>query len=122
MLLLFIKTGSINTILLKTNSYIKEVSSLSYFLLDFSLVKREENRELFREKTRNHLLFVSQYFFRKSTMGENSAQSLVQREKHGSAKSDVSKILFPDTGKITNRFKTRIIFQVISFFPDFSEF
>ena len=31
-------------------------------------------------------------------MGENSAQSLPQREKHRAAKSDVSKILFPDIG------------------------
>ena len=96
--LLFVKVGSINTILLRTNSYISEVSSLSYFLLDFSLVKRREKKELLREKTRNHLLFLSQYFFHKSTMGEKSARSLLQREKHGSTKSDVSKILFPDIG------------------------
>ena len=38
-----------------------------------------------------------------NTMGERSAPSPFQKEKHWSAKSDVSKVLFPDIGKITNR-------------------
>ena len=36
-------------------------------------------------------------------MGERSAPPPFQKEKRGSAKSDVSKVLFPDKGKITNR-------------------
>ena len=39
----------------------------------------------------------------KNTVGESSAPLLRQKEKRGSAKSDVSKVLFPDIGKITNR-------------------
>ena len=35
-------------------------------------------------------------------MGEDSALSLLQKEESGSAKSDVSKVLFPNIGKITN--------------------
>ena len=35
-------------------------------------------------------------------MGERSAPSPLQKEKRGSAKSDASKVLFPDIGKITN--------------------
>ena len=36
-------------------------------------------------------------------MGERRAPSLFQKKKHESAKSDASKKLFPDIGKITNR-------------------
>ena len=36
-------------------------------------------------------------------MGERSAPPPFQKEKRGSAKSDVSKVLFPDIGKITNQ-------------------
>ena len=36
-------------------------------------------------------------------MGKSGgAPSLLQKEKRGSAKSDVPKVLFPDIGKITN--------------------
>ena len=35
-------------------------------------------------------------------MGESSAPSLLQEKKRGSAKSDVSKVLYPDIGKIAN--------------------
>ena len=40
-------------------------------------------------------------FFHKNTVGENST-SRFRKEKRRSAKSDVSKVLFPDIGKITN--------------------
>ena len=40
--------------------------------------------------------------FRKHAVGENGAPSLLQKEKHRSAKYEVSKVLFPDIGKITN--------------------
>ena len=35
-------------------------------------------------------------------MGERSAPSLLHKKKRGSAKSDISKVLFPGIGKITN--------------------
>ena len=41
-------------------------------------------------------------FFHKSTVGESETPSLLQKEKRRSAKSDVSNVLFPDIGKITN--------------------
>ena len=44
---------------------------------------------------RNNLL-------RKNIVGESGALSLLQKEKRSSAKFDVSKVLFPDIGKITN--------------------
>ena len=45
---------------------------------------------------RNNLL-------RKNTVGESGVASFLQKEKHRSAKFDVSKVLFPDIGKITNQ-------------------
>ena len=35
-------------------------------------------------------------------MGEREAPSMLQKEKGGSAKSDVLKVLFPRVGEITN--------------------
>ena len=46
--------------------------------------------------------FLTIIIFHKDTVGEKSTTSLLQKEKSGSAKSAVSKVLFPDTGKITN--------------------
>ena len=37
-------------------------------------------------------------FFHKNTVGESEVPSLLQKEKRGSAKSNVSKVLFPDIG------------------------
>ena len=42
-------------------------------------------------------------FFHKKTVEESGTPSLLQREKCGFAKSDVSKVLYPSKGKITNR-------------------
>ena len=50
---------------------------------------------------RNNLL-------RKNTVGESGAPSLLQKEKRRSAKFDVSKVLFPDIGKITNLYERKI--------------
>ena len=47
-------------------------------------------------------------FFHKNTLGESGALSLLQIEKRWSAKSDVSKVLFLDIGKITNRYSRDI--------------
>ena len=44
---------------------------------------------------RNNLL-------RKNIVGESGAPSRLQKENRRSAKFDVSKVLFPDIGKITN--------------------
>ena len=41
-------------------------------------------------------------FFHKNKVGESEAPWLYQKEKRGSAKSYVSKVLFPGIGKITN--------------------
>ena len=38
----------------------------------------------------------------KNTVGESGGPSLLQKEKRRSAKFDISKVLFPDIGKITN--------------------
>ena len=43
-------------------------------------------------------------FFHKNTVGECEIPSLLQKENRRSGKSDVSKVLFPDIGKITNRY------------------
>ena len=50
---------------------------------------------------RNNLL-------RKNTVGESGAPSLLQKEKRRSAKFDVSKVLFPDIGKVTNLYEWKI--------------
>ena len=42
-------------------------------------------------------------FFHKNMVGENSPPSRFLKEKRRSAKSDISKVLFPDIGKINNR-------------------
>ena len=55
-------------------------------------------------KRENRKSFVSCFainFFHKNTMGKGSAPTLFQKENRRSAKSDVSKVLFPDIGKIT---------------------
>ena len=44
-------------------------------------------------------------FFHKNLVGENSPPSRFLKEKRWSAKSDVSKVLFPHIGKITNHSK-----------------
>ena len=96
--LLFIKTGFINTILSKINSYIQEVSSLSYLLFDFSLVKRREKTNSLEREHKIICLMFRNNFFHKSTVRESEAPSLLRKEKRRSAKSDVSKVLFPDIG------------------------
>ena len=44
-------------------------------------------------------------FFHKSIVGECKVPSLLQKEKREFAKSDDSKVLFPDIGKIINLLK-----------------
>ena len=48
-------------------------------------------------------------FFCKGTVGQSKAPLLLQKEKCGSGKSGVSKVLFTDIGKITNCQKPELI-------------
>ena len=58
-------------------------------------------------------------FFHKNMMEENSSPLRFLKEKRRSAKSDVSKMLFPDIGKITYRlvifFIRQATVRVVSF-------
>ena len=93
-LLLFIKTSFLNTILLKINLYIQKVSSFSYLLLDFSPVKRwEKTNSLEREHEIICFMFRNNFFY-ENTVGESEVSSLLQKERRGSAKSDISKCYF----------------------------
>ena len=44
----------------------------------------------------------------KNIVGEGGAPPLLQKEKRRPAKFDVSKMLFPDIGKITNLYEWKI--------------
>ena len=107
--LVFIKTGFINTILSKINLYIQEVSSLRYLLFYFSPVKRREKTNPLERQRKVICLMLCNNFFSIRTLceRESEAPSQLQKEKRGSAKSDVSKVLFPDIGKITNPVTSR---------------
>ena len=72
------------------------------FVLCFFSSPKGQKDKLFGKRTRNHLFHVLQYCFYKITVEESEAYSLFQKEKRGSAKSDVFKVLFSDIGKITN--------------------
>ena len=61
--------------------------------------------ELFGKRTKIIYFVFRNNLFHKNTVGENGGPSLHQKEKCRSAKSDVSKVSFPDTGKITNQEK-----------------
>ena len=88
---LFKKTDLMSTMLLKN------IHTCRKFL------RREEKNSL--ERKHEIICFMLRNnFFHKNTVGEGSAPS-VALKKCRSAKSDVSKVLFPDIGKITNRFE-----------------
>ena len=94
-LLLFRETGFIN----KKYASRKFILSAIFSLIFFS--QKAERKTLSRDKTRNHLF---RDVFYKETVGESGSPSLLQNEKHGSSKSDISKVLFSGIGKITNQF------------------
>ena len=75
--LLFMKTGFINTILLKINLYIQEVSSLSYLFFDFSAVKRWEKTNALERVHKVICFMFCNTFFHKNTVGESVASSLL---------------------------------------------
>ena len=87
--LLFIETGFINIILSKINF----ISNKFFFSAICSLIFLQSRDKLFGKRT----------LYSVHTVGESGAPSLLQKEKRRSAKSEVSKVLFPDIGKITNR-------------------
>ena len=56
-------------------------------------------------------------FFHKNMVGENSPPSRYLKEKRRPAKSDISKVLFPDIGKMTNH--NVYLNQFCLVYPDF---
>ena len=94
---LFKKTGLMNTMLLKN------IYTCRKFLLSaiYCLIFLQSKDSLERKHEIICFMFRNT-FFHKNTVGEGSAQNLqCTKKKCGSAKSDVSKVLFPDIGKIT---------------------
>ena len=63
--------------------------------------RRKKTNSLEREHEIICFMFCNNCFY-KITVEESEAYSLFQKEKRGSAKSDVFKVLFSDIGKITN--------------------
>ena len=59
-----------------------------------------------------HCFMLRNIFFHKNMMEENSSPLRFLKEERRSAKSDVSKMLFPDIGKITNRIYRLVIFFI----------
>ena len=84
-------------------------------LFDFSIVKsREKTKSLEREHEIICFMFCN-IFFHKNTVGADEApSSLLQKEKRGSAKSDVSKVLFPDIMK-NNMHQTCFTATIVAF-------
>ena len=96
-MLLFIETGFINAILLKIN-FISSKFLLSHICsLIFLQSKGGKIQTLWIE---NICFMFRNNFFHKNTVAESETPSLLQKRKRGSAKSDVSKVLFLDIGKI----------------------
>ena len=94
---LFDKVGKKSAALLKLTQ-----TARKFFLLANS------GREKLFVKKKCIIIYILSFmlcniFFHMAVMvGENSPPSRFLKQKHRSAKSDVSKVLFPDTGKITN--------------------
>ena len=102
--LLFIETGFINTILSKMNFTSSKFLLSAICSLIFLQSKGAKRQTLWIE---NAKLFVSCFaiiFSIKTALSQSEAPSLLQKEKRRSAKSYNSEVLFPDIGKITNRF------------------
>ena len=79
-------------------SFFSQLFAISFF----SSQKGRKSKTL--DKKREIICFMFRNnFFHRNTLGKSGgAPSLLQKEKRGSAKSDVPKVLFPDIGKITN--------------------
>ena len=76
-------------------------------LFDFSPVKRQEKTNSLVREDKIICFMFGNNLFHKNAVEESGAPSLLQKEKRRSAKSDVSKVLFPDIGKITNLYLCR---------------
>ena len=101
-MLLFIKTGFINAVLLKINLYILEVSSLSYLFFDFLQSKRGK-RQIILEREPEIICFMFRNnFFYKNTVGERHPRCFKKRGV-GPQNLMFRKCYFQDIGKITNR-------------------
>ena len=70
--------------------------------LQWLLLKRREKTNALKEEHEIIYFMFRNNFFHKKNVGESGAPSRFQKQKHGSAKSDVSKVLFSGIGKITN--------------------
>ena len=73
-----------------------------YLFFEFSaVIKQVQENSLERTHEITCFCFAINSFH-KDPMGKRRVPSLLQRENRGSEKSDVSKVLFPDIGKINN--------------------
>ena len=86
----------------------------------FLQLKSEKRETLWTKNAKSFVSCFCNNVFHKKTFGENVASSLLQKEKHRFAKSDVSKLLFPgrkknypSEGKIGEKFSlSNIRFQI----------
>ena len=81
-LVLFKKTGLINTMLLK-NIHLESFFFLSHLLFYFSPVKRREEKSYFRKNAKSYVSCFALILSIKNTVGESSAPSLPQKKKRG---------------------------------------
>ena len=70
--------------------------------LNFLQSKGRKRKTLWRENTKSLVSCFAIIFFYKISVGESRAPSATSKQKRGSVKSGVSKVLFPGIGKITN--------------------
>ena len=94
--------------LLNIDLYIQEVSSLNYLFFHFSPVKSlEKTSSLERERKITCFMFRNNVFHKNTvrcTVVVERCTLGVSKERRRSVKSGVSKVLFPDIGKIPNCF------------------
>ena len=100
----FIETGFINIILSKINFISSKFLLSAICSLIFLQSKGGKRQTPWIENTKTFVSCFAIIFFHKNTVGECEIPSLLQKENRRSGKSDVSKVLFPDIGKITNRY------------------
>ena len=79
----------------------QEVSSISHLLFNSSQVKRQKEKNSLERKHEIICFMFRNNFFDRNAVEEQRTLTALKK-KRGSAKSDVSKVLFPDIGKITN--------------------
>ena len=102
--LLFIETGFINTILSKMNFTSSKFLLSAICSLIFLQSKGPKRQTLWIENIKSFVSCFAIIFSIKTALSQSEAPPLLQKEKRRSAKSYNSEVLFPDIGKITNRF------------------